>query len=139
MKRVKISDSHDIIWNQNGENCIDLNLTSTIKLAQSQFKIVHSDIKIDLDEDVLGIPFINKNKLCNSYYDLYYPEGSFKLTRDSNKISIAIKNKINHEILLTGYLCSIKFITSQFYNLMKKHDGSDKGLRSSLINIKKYE
>lgn len=134
MKRVKISDSHDILWSQNGENCIDLMLKNSIKLNQKQFKIIHTGLYINLDEEVLGIPFLNRNKLCNSYYDLYYPESSFKIGK-SSEISIAVKNIVNHETILDKYLCSIKFITVQFYELMRRHNGSDKGLRSSYIKI----
>lgn len=144
MLRVKISDSHDILWNQNVENCIDLILHKEVEVKAKQFKKINTGIRVIIPEEVVGIPFFKNNLISKDRRNgiiLYHPEGSFKLNNHSTEISIAVKNKTAQDMILNGYLCSIRFITVQFFELMSRHDNSDKGLSSARVKIElsKYE
>lgn len=129
---IKVNTERDII---------DVYAPYDIFLSIGQMKsITLGDFRMELSDDVLAVPFIDKhrNDYSSCYHELYFPKG-FVHKRSCSKINLYVR-PIKHclvgvEIKEGNYLGSYKLMTSQFYKLNSKHDGSDRGLRSAYINI----
>lgn len=99
----------------------------TILPNQVKF-IIYADAKYELSQDVIGYVYSN-------YYTLYAP---YKfIWKNNNFFNITIYNNTKDIISINknDYLATVKFMTIQFFNLMRKHNNSDKGLASAKINI----
>lgn len=96
-------------------------------------------MKYNCDSNVVGVPF--KDKEITHGLILYHPEDSFSW-RGGGQVQLATKNELNSAIVIEdGELISkVRFMTTQFYELVRRHDNSDKGLRSAFIKIElRYE
>lgn len=81
-----------------------------------------------LSQDVIGFPY-------SKLYKLYAP---YKfIWKDSNNFSIALHNTSDKQITIPSqtYIATIRLMSIQYFNLMRRHDNSDKNLASAPIQI----
>lgn len=91
------------------------------------------ETSIEVGEDTIGVCFFDR-RLLDHRAILYHPE---KFTISPSRLAVPLFNpsKIDIEIPSGGYVASISFMSVQFFNLMKAHDNSDRGLRSIKIEF----
>lgn len=111
------------------EMSIKLIATEDISINPKQVKfIIYSESQYDLSKDVIGFAYSNKFKLYAPYKFIWKNKNNFKLVIYNNTDNIL-------EIKKGDYLATIKLMSIQYFNLMKKHNNSDKNLASAKINI----
>lgn len=121
-------------WELDDRNCIRLFSPNNYTLENNKvFNIRFDGLRYEFDEDVVGIPFMDKQ--CTGDFYLYHPEGSFRW-RGAREPKLTIKSRNAITLIPKGLLLAkVKLMSIQFFNLMKKHDNSDKGLQSASIKI----
>jgi hypothetical protein len=122
------------------KSVIEIYAPKDFNISSSQMVPVTLDnLILHLNDDVVGIPFLDTK--YNTLHSLYYPKG-FILLGVCNNINIYLTSwkRTQYQIKITKgmYLGSYKFMTSQFYRLNCRKDGSDRGLRSAKINFEIY-
>lgn len=127
-------------WVESDKSLIRLYSLEDLVIFPRQFYLIKfGDMEYNIDSNVIGVPF--KDREVRTELSLYYPEGSFSW-RGGSELQLAVKNTFNTNLtILKGQmLAKVKFMTEQYFNLMKRHDNSDKGLRSAPIKIElRYE
>lgn len=141
MYKVKLFNTPDKTWVDESRSCINLYAIEDLTFTKGQIGFIRfGDFRYDFDEEVLALPFVSKVNNANPLR-LYYPKG-FKLQK-SGHISLAVDcRKISYdELCITkgAYLATLKLMTTQFYSLVSRKDGSDRGLRSAYIKIEFYD
>lgn len=134
MYSVKLLGTPDINWvSQKSENVLSLQAPYNITLKYNQIGFIDFGYELHCQECV-GVPYLDKK--INHKLSLYYPNGTFKLTKTC-KLVIPFVNKQDYEITIqkSCLLCYVKFETLEFFKLSSRHNGSDKGLRSARIKI----
>lgn len=136
MYKVKLNSLPDKLWIDESKGIIDLYALQFEQIHTGQIKFLKfNGFSYEFDEDVIAVPFIDRSKLLIPGLKLYYPK-DFKLTGNGEvRLVIDNRNQDNLFIEKGQYLATLKLITTQFFNLQNKHDGSDKGLRSAYIKI----
>ena len=108
---------------------IDLIVPEDITIDPNQVKFyTWSNVTYNLSQDVIGFPY-------SKLYKLYVP---YKfIWKDSNNFNIAIHNTQSKQITIPSntYVATIRLMSIQYFNLMRRHDNSDKNLASAHINI----
>lgn len=108
---------------------INLIAPENLTLDPNQVKFyTWSNVTYTLSQDVIGFPY-------SKLYKLYAP---YKfIWKDSNNFSIALHNTEDTLITIPSqtYIATIKLMSIQYFNLMRRHDNSDKNLASAKINI----
>lgn len=135
MFSIKLFNTPDINWVLNDRNCIKLFALKDIIFTGNVKKVYFDGFRYDFSNDVIGVPF--KDKEVKHSALLYHPESSFRW-RGAREASISLINPdtSNHLTIPQGsLLCKINLMSIQFFNLMSRHDNSDKGLRSTQIKI----
>ena len=136
MIRVRIFDMPDNTWVSESTSRIKLYAQEFYAILPGQMrKIYFGKMKYEFNEQVVGVPYFDTR--INRNLKLYYPEGSFKW-RGNKVATVALENTSKTSTITIGlgqYICSIYLMTTQFFNLMSRHDNSDKGLRSAQIKI----
>lgn len=110
---------------------IDLYASKDYTFQRGQVGFIsYGDCTYDFDREVLAVPFTIDNNIR-----LYYPNG-FKLT-GTGRLSLSIDNRKGDQLFISKgqYLATLRLMTTQFYSLVCRKDGSDKGLRSAYIKI----
>ena len=85
-------------------------------------------VSYTLSQDVIGFPY-------SKLYKLYAP---YKfIWKNSNNFSIALHNTSQEQITISSqtYIATIRLMSIQYFNLMRRHDNSDKNLASAPIFI----
>lgn len=110
-----------------------------LRVPNQMKPILIKGLRLELSDDVIGVPFLDGAKYCK--HSLYHPKG-FTLKRSCSYVTLYICSRkgvmYSTKINKGDYLGSYKFMTTQFYKLNCRRDGSDKGLRSAKINFKIY-
>lgn len=108
---------------------IDLIVPEDITIDPNQVKFyTWPNVTYTLSQDVIGFPY-------SKLYKLYVP---YKfIWKDSNNFNIAIHNTQSKQITIPSntYIATIRLMSIQYFNLMRRHDNSDKNLVSAKINI----
>ena len=108
---------------------INLIAPENLTLDPNQVKFyTWSNVTYNLSQDVIGFPY-------SKLYKLYAP---YKfIWKDSNNFSIALHNTEDTLITIPSqtYIATIRLMSIQYFNLMRRHDNSDKNLASAKINI----
>lgn len=108
---------------------IDLIVPEDITIDPNQVKFyTWSNVTYNLSQDVIGFPY-------SKLYKLYVP---YKfIWKDSNNFSIALHNNTDKQITIPSqtYIATIRLMSIQYFNLMRRHDNSDKNLASAPIQI----
>ena len=108
---------------------INLIAPENLTLDPNQVKFyTWSNVTYTLSQDVIGFPY-------SKLYKLYAP---YKfIWKDSNNFSIALHNTEDTLITIPSqtYIATIRLMSIQYFNLMRRHDNSDKNLASAKINI----
>lgn len=108
---------------------IDLIVSEDIIIDPNQVKFyIWPNVTYTLSQDTIGFPY-------SKLYKLYVP---YKfIWKDSNNFNIAIHNTQNKQITIPSntYVATIRLMSIQYFNLMRRHDNSDKNLASAKINI----
>jgi hypothetical protein len=134
MSNIKLFNTPDITWVLKDKNCIRLFAVYDLMIEPSQvITITFNDFNYICDKDVVGVPYLTKK---SREYELYYPEGTNRW-HGSDTAKVVIHNKSFNEVKFTkgDHICNINLMTVQYFDLMRKHNNSDKGLASKLINI----
>lgn len=134
MNRVILFNTPNINWVDKNNSCINLYLLDDITIYPNEVKMIYfNGFRIKYDDETIGVPFIPTK---NEPFKLYHPLGSF-ISSGNKELSIAMINTSDNIINLTkgSSICKLKLMSIQYYSLMRKHNNSDKGLRSSYINI----
>lgn len=121
----------EIIRVHEDRSLIDLYADQDYAFKSGQVGFIHFECTYKFDHDVIAIPFTReKNNI-----KLYYPKG-FKLTGEGH-LNLSIDNRKGDQLLISKgqYLATLRLMTTQFYSLVCRKDGSDKGLRSAYIKI----
>lgn len=136
---VILSDTPDTLRVLEGKNRVNLFAAEDIDIYPEQVKFYIYPCGISLSEDVVGVCFFDRRLKTHSL-DLYYPE-SFILDKDSKRLSVPLKNNTDATVHICSreYICSVNFMSVQFFNLTRRHDGSDRGLQSKKIIFRKRE
>lgn len=135
MYKIMLSGTPDRTWVSEEKSCIDLYADKDITLKPNQIGILtFGDFRYDFGKDIVGVPFCKNRK-----YKLYYPNG-FKLS-GSGLVRLTIDNRGTDTISIKKgeYLSTLRLMTTQFFELMRRNDGSDRGLRSAFIKIEYKE
>lgn len=133
MIRVKFFNMPDNTWVLEDRNCIKLYADCEYSIKPKQVISIYISHLRYLFEGAVGIPFIPKgaNKLT-----LYHPEGLNRWHNQNNaKVVVTNLSDTNIDIKKGDFICYIKLMSIQYYNLMKKHNNSDRGLASSKVKI----
>lgn len=108
---------------------INLIAPENLTLDPNQVKFyTWSNVTYNLSQDVIGFPY-------SKLYKLYAP---YKfIWKDSNNFSIALHNTEDTLITIPSqtYIATIRLMSIQYFNLMRRHDNSDKNLASAPIQI----
>lgn len=132
---AKFMNTPDITWVSMEKNCIRLYAVNEYNIQPGELvTIVFNDWSYEM-ENVVGVPYIPHNENVHNLA-LYHPKGSFKLD-GSGIMKVSVLNNKNHSIHITpgDFIACIKLMSIQFYNLWKKSNNSDLGLRSVPIKI----
>ena len=99
----------------------------SIKPKQVKF-IIYSESQYDLSTDVVGFPYSKSYKLYAPYKFIW---------KGDNNFNIAIHNTQDKQIIIPSntHIATIRLMSIQYFNLMRRHDNSDKNLASAKINI----
>lgn len=139
MYKVMLFNTPDETWVDEAKGCINLYSLSDVVINPNQIGFLRfGKFSYAFDKDVLAIGHINKRLVNGEPIKLYYPNG-FKLTGNSN-ISVTVDNRGSSELhIFKGqYIATLRLMTTQFYELMRRKDGSDKGLRPAYVKIEFY-
>lgn len=81
-----------------------------------------------LSQDVIGFPYSKSYKLYAPYKFIW---------KGDNNFNIAIHNTQDKQIIISSntYIATIRLMSIQYFNLMRRHDNSDKNLASAPIQI----
>lgn len=120
------------------ENLLSVYCPLDLLLRPSEILPVDIQCSYDL-VDAVGIPFIPRRmaKLADIKHEVYYANKTFKWMNNCPKATITIHNPTfdNISIEKGTLLCYVALMTSQYYELNRRNDNSDKGLRSAVVNI----
>lgn len=108
---------------------IDLIVPEDITIDPNQVKFyTWPNVTYILSQDVIGFPYSKLYKLYVSYKFIW---------KGNNNFNIAIHNKQDKQIIITSntHIATIRLMSIQYFNLMRRHDNSDKNLASAKINI----
>lgn len=85
-------------------------------------------VTYEFSSDVIGFPYSKSYKLYAPYKFIW---------KDSNNFSIALHNNTDKQITIPSqtYIATIRLMSIQYFNLMRRHDNSDKNLASAPIQI----
>lgn len=139
MYRIKLFNTPDTTWVDESRSCINLYALTDKSIRSGQVAFIRfNGFKYEFDKDVLAVPYVSRT-MSETPVKLYYPKG-FKLT-NSGEIRITLDNKKGSDLFITKgqYLATLRLMTTQFYSLMSRNDGSDKGLRPAYIKIEFYD
>lgn len=137
MYECKLIGMPDINWIQvEKENCLCLFSPRDYLILPNQMLVMDFECNYKLSKGVVGIPFLDKKIISISKLNLYYPNFGFKW-EGKNRAQVAFINKTQERINIAEnqLVCKINLMTIQYFNLMRRKDNSDKGLRSSHIKI----
>lgn len=116
------------------ENCLGLYATKDLVINPSQVYMASFEASYTMDEEVVGVPFLDKT--CVESIRLYHTNKGFRW-EGSKTAQVPFYNKTKQAVTIKQgtLMCKCKLMTIQFFNLTSRGNGSDKGLRSSMINI----
>lgn len=135
MNSVRLLNTPNILWVLSDRSCLKLySLEEYIIQPKQMYIFKFKDMQYNCDSNVIGIPF--KDKEVRHSLSLYNPEGTFAW-RGGGEAFLATKNISLYPVNIKKgtLLGKINFMTTQFFELMRLHDNSDRGLRSAHIKI----
>ena len=134
MLKIKLYNTPDINWVLEDRDRIKLYAVEDITV-QGIYQYHYPNWKFQMDKDVVGVPFLSNEITHNC--KLYHPESSFawRGIRDIKHVYITLLSKDTTIIPSGSLIACINLMSIQFYKLMIRHDGSDRGLRSRQIKI----
>ena len=108
---------------------IDLIVPEDITINPNQVKFyTWPNVTYTLSQDVIGFPYSKSYKLYAPYKFIW---------KGDNNFNIAIHNTQDKQIIIPSntYIATIRLMSIQYFNLMRRHDNSDKNLASAPILI----
>lgn len=132
MYNVKIfGRSFDKLRVDENRGCIDLYADKDFIIYPKQIVMLNYEYSVNMGDNIIAVPYSKDRK-----FNLYYPNDFSTIKGYRSHLTVGIDGrsyKVEYEVKQGEYVATYRFMTTQFYKLMRT--GKDKGLRSAFIKI----